>query len=63
VIETFHELGAGERRRDEGGRRESVQLFKGELQNDASAAFAALVAWAHQTSSSKAAFVAASRVA
>src|SRR5258707_9091663 len=29
VIETFHELGAGERLRDEGGGRETVQLFKG----------------------------------
>src|SRR5882757_5070386 len=28
VIETFHELGAGERLSDEGGGRETVQLFK-----------------------------------
>ena len=28
VIESFHELGAGERLRDEGGGREAVQLFK-----------------------------------
>src|SRR6185312_12416444 len=28
VIEPFHELGAGERLRDEGGRRETVQLLK-----------------------------------
>src|ERR1700685_438233 len=28
VIETFHELGAGERLRDEGGGRETVQLFR-----------------------------------
>src|ERR1700741_4971493 len=29
VIETFHELGAGERLRNEGGGRETVQLLKG----------------------------------
>jgi hypothetical protein len=29
VIETFHELGAGERLRGEGGERETVQLLKG----------------------------------
>src|SRR5882757_7851505 len=29
MIESFHELGAGERLRDEGGGRETVQLFKG----------------------------------
>jgi hypothetical protein len=28
VIETVHELGAGERLRDEGGGRETVQLFR-----------------------------------
>src|SRR5882757_1404125 len=28
MIETFHELGAGERLRDDGGGRETVQLFK-----------------------------------
>jgi hypothetical protein len=28
VIESFHELGAGERLRDEGGGREAVQLFR-----------------------------------
>jgi hypothetical protein len=35
----------------------------GSRRYEASAAFAAIVAWAHQTSSSKAAFVAASRLA
>ena len=29
MIETFHELGAGERLRNEGGGRETVQLFRG----------------------------------
>src|ERR1700722_4893897 len=29
VIETFHELGAGERLRDEGGGQEAAQLFRG----------------------------------
>src|SRR4051794_18819724 len=29
VIETFHELGAGERLRNEGGGQEAVMLFKG----------------------------------
>jgi hypothetical protein len=47
AIESFRKLGAGERLRDEGGGREALQLFK---ENDASAAFAAIVAWAHQTS-------------
>src|SRR5437016_1999474 len=28
VIETFHELGAGERLRDDGGGRETAQLFR-----------------------------------
>jgi hypothetical protein len=28
VIESFHELGAGERLRDEGGGWEAIQLFK-----------------------------------
>jgi hypothetical protein len=35
VIETFHELGAGERLRDEGGGQEAVQLLR-ELETSSS---------------------------
>jgi hypothetical protein len=48
--------------RTEDRRRDAPRRF-GSRRYEASAAFAAIVAWAHQTSSFKADFVAASRVA